>query len=128
MKNFLFWLPMIPIAILNGMLREFVYKDYVGELTAHQISTITGIILISFYIRIIWRYLKIYSKKKAIQTGLLWLLLTIVFEFGFGYFVMGHPFSKLISDYNIFEGRVWALFLLWLVLAPYILHSRKVEK
>jgi len=110
------------------MLREFVYKDYVGELTAHQISTITGVILIGFYIRIIWRYLKIYSKKQAIQTGLLWLLLTIVFEFGFGYFVMGHPFSKLISDYNIFEGRVWALFLLWLVLAPYILHSRKVEK
>jgi len=128
MKNFLLWLPMIPIAILNGMLREFGYKEYVGELAAHQISTVIGIVLIGLYIFLIFRFLKITSKTNAFQIGITWLAFTVLFEFGFGYFVMGHPFSKLISDYNIFEGRVWALFLIWLVLAPYLIYKRKLQR
>lgn len=128
MKYFLFWLPMMPIAILNGILREFVYKEQVGELAAHQISTLTGIVLIGFYILLIFRFLKITSKTNVFKVGLTWMVLTILFEFGFGYFVAGHPFSNLMSDYNILEGRVWALFLVWLVIAPYILYNIKVVK
>src|SRR5687767_3349723 len=36
------WLLFIPIAVLNGTLRELVYRPFTGELAAHQISTATA--------------------------------------------------------------------------------------
>ena len=47
-----------------------------------------------------------------------WLLFTVAFEFGFGHYVAGHSWQRLLGDYNIFDGRVWSLFLLWLLLMP----------
>jgi len=40
-KYLLSWLPMVLIAVINGTARDLWYKKYVGELKAHQISTIT---------------------------------------------------------------------------------------
>ncbi|MDP2365724.1 MAG: hypothetical protein Q8M94_18395, partial [Ignavibacteria bacterium] len=54
--------------------------------------------------------------------GIVWLFLTILFEFGFGHYVMGNSWQKLLHDYNLAEGRVWSLFLVWLVIAPFIFY------
>ncbi|MEW6572415.1 MAG: hypothetical protein AB1374_02110 [Bacillota bacterium] len=35
------WLPMVVIAVLNGSIREAGYKKFLGELSAHQLSTAT---------------------------------------------------------------------------------------
>lgn len=42
----------------------------------------------------------------------MWMILTVVFEFSFGHYVVGGSWSKLLSDYNILDGRVWSLFIL----------------
>lgn len=55
------------------------------------------------------------------RLGLFWTLLTIAFEFGFGHFVVGHPWSRLFQDYNLAAGRVWIFVLLTLLIAPVIL-------
>ena len=49
-KHILAWLGLMPIAILNGVLRESTYGKVVGEVTAHQISTATGILLFGLFI------------------------------------------------------------------------------
>jgi hypothetical protein len=33
---------------------------------------------------------------------------------------MKHPWTRLLHDYNILEGRVWVLVLVWITIAPYI--------
>jgi hypothetical protein len=38
------WLSMVILAIIDTVIRDKVYKETVGELRAHQISTFTGII------------------------------------------------------------------------------------
>jgi hypothetical protein len=114
------WLPLVVIGILNGVLRQAGYGKYVAELTAHQISTLTGIILMGLYIWWLTRIWKILSSGQAVAIGLIWLGMTVVFEFGFGHFVMGHPWKKLFNDYNILEGRVWALVLIWITIAPLV--------
>ncbi|MBC7936272.1 MAG: hypothetical protein H7Y86_13055 [Rhizobacter sp.] len=48
-----------------------------------------------------------------------WLLLTLLLEFGSGR-LLGHSWSKLLEDYNIFEGRLWILILLFTALSPYL--------
>lgn len=38
---------------------------------------------------------------------------------------MGNSFEKLLADYNIFAGRVWSLFLIWLTAVPYLIYKIK---
>jgi hypothetical protein len=127
LKYFIAWFPMIIIAILNGSLRQFVYAPFMNELTAHQISTFSGIILFGIYIYFVTKFWRIKTAKEAIYIGLLWLCMTILFEFVFGHYVMGHPWQRLFHDYNIFTGRIWILMLIWTTIAPYIffrLHNK----
>jgi hypothetical protein len=120
-KYFVAWLPGIVIAILNGVLREGVYGQYVGLLTAHQLSALSFVVLFGLYVWGALRCLKISSGREALRIGIFWLALSVGFEFLFGHFVMGHPWAVLLHDYNLMEGRLWVLVLAWICTAPYIL-------
>jgi peptidoglycan biosynthesis protein MviN/MurJ (putative lipid II flippase) len=122
-KYFLLWFPMTLIAILNGALRELAYQDAFGELAAHQVSTLTGIILLGVYMWLVSRRWKLTSSRQAVLAGLLWALLTIAFEFGFGHYVMHHAWEKLWHDYNLLEGRLWLFVLIWIGAAPYTFYQ-----
>jgi len=117
------WLLMPIIGIINGTIRQYAYSNALGELRAHQVSTVTGIFLFGLYIWALTLLWKIRSSAEAIAIGLIWLTLTIAFEFLFGHYVMKHPWSRLLHDYNLFEGRLWVLVLLWVTLAPYVFHK-----
>ena len=117
------WLLMPIIGIINGIIRQYAYSNTLGELRAHQVSTVTGIFLFGLYIWALTLTWKIRSSAEAITIGLIWLTLTIAFEFLFGHYVMKHPWSRLLHDYNLFEGRLWVLVLLWVTLAPYVFHK-----
>lgn len=122
LKYILAWFPMVLIAILNGAARDLFYGKKMPELRAHQISTVTGAMLLGIYIWALIGYLKPESAQEAINTGLLWLVLTIAFEFVFGRFVAGHSWARLFRDYNIFVGRLWAPLLGWIALTPYLFY------
>lgn len=123
-KHILWWFTFPFVAILNGALREVAYKKLVGDLAAHQISTATGIFFFGIIFYFIFKKWKIESSKHAIFTGIIWLGLTILFEFGFGHYIMGNPWEKLLHDYNLAEGRVWSLFLVWITVAPFVFYIR----
>ncbi len=114
------WVPMLLIAIANGALRQLTFGRVMPELHAHQLSTAIGAVLIGLFI---WAVVHLWppaSARQALSIGLVWLFLTVAFEFVFGRFVMHHPWSRLLNDYNVIEGRVWVVFLLWLALSPYL--------
>lgn len=116
------WLVLSFIGILNGAARELGYGRFMRELTAHQVSTLTGIVLFGLCtlgLSYIW---KIRSSGQALAIGLIWLALTIAFEFLFGHYVLGHPWSRLFHDYNLLAGRVWVLVLIWITIAPYTVY------
>lgn len=107
LKYFIAWFPMFVIALANATIREVGYKRYFGELAAHQISTLTACILVGVYVWLLSNYLAIQSAGQALGIGLMWLAMTVVFEFGFGHFIVGNPWSRLLHDYNVLQGRVW---------------------
>ncbi len=121
-KYVIFWLPMVLIAIANGLLREWSYGNYISELRAHQLSTLTGIVLFGLYIWLILRWFPPASAGQALAIGLIWLGLTVAFEFVFGHYVAGHSWSRLGQDYNLAAGRVWVLVLVWLTVAPSVFY------
>ena len=118
-KYVLAWFPMVAIAIANGVVREAWYGNYLSELAAHQISTLIAVILFGFYIWFVARFWRPTSKVQAISVGLLWLAVTIAFEFVFGHYVAGHSCERLLHDYNLLGGRAWLIVLAWVAAAPY---------
>ena len=108
---------MLLLAVLNGTLRDLGYKKYVGDLTAHQISTITLVILFALYIGYIIKHFPPSSSAQAILIGTMWVTLTLCFEFGFGRY-RDNSWSVLFADYNILKGRIWILIPLLIFIAP----------
>jgi hypothetical protein len=111
---------MVFIAIANGAARDLGYGREMGALAAHQISTLTALVLFSLYIWLILRRFPPRSTAQAMGIGALWLGLTLSFEFLFGHYVAGLPWGRLVSDYNILAGRLWVLIPIWLALAPLV--------
>lgn len=114
---------MVIIAIFNGLIRVKFYTKFLGELGAHQLSTISGVFLFGAYFWMVTGKWQIESTTQAVLIGLMWLLITVLFEFVFGHYVMGHPWQKLFSDYNVFKGRLWIVILLWTAVGPYLFYS-----
>ena len=116
------WLPMVVIGIINGVIREQWYGNYLSKLRAHQVSTVTGAVFFGFYIWLISRVWHLESGVQSLCVGIIWLTLTVCFEFIFGHYVAGHSWSKLVHDYNIFAGRICGLLLMWITAAPYVFY------
>ena len=116
------WLGGVPIAIINGTIRNYGYAPYMSELLAHQISCATGIMLFASYFWLLNKRWTITSSQQSIQIGASWLVLTILFEFVFGHYVMGHTWAHLLADYNVFAGRLWSIVLLWTAIQPYVIY------
>jgi len=123
LKIILIWFGLLLLAIINGTIRDFLYPKILGEHRAHQISTITLLILISIYCYIIFSLWKLNTLNEAITIGIIWLLLTLAFEFLFGHFVSKKDWNILLKDYNIFQGRLWILILIWTALLPVICYK-----
>src|SRR5688500_14988908 len=102
----LLWFPMLIIAIINGLIRELLFKQFVSNLAAHQLSTITLVLFFAFYIRFVIRRFPPPSASMALLIGLVWVLMTLCIEFGFGRY-RGNSWEQLFHDYNVFQGRLW---------------------
>lgn len=113
------WLALLVVAILNGAFREEVLNPKMGEATGHVVSTLLlcALILVVSSILIVW--LNPTTPDDAATIAVLWVCLTVAFEFGFGHFVAGMSWVELLADYNLLRGRVWLLVLISLVEAPY---------
>ncbi|NYT19033.1 MAG: hypothetical protein GKC08_01900 [Methanosarcinales archaeon] len=62
------------------------------------------------------------TSVQFIYVGLMWLRLTVSFEFLFGHFVIGYSWERLLYDYNIFEGRIWLLVLIVTAISPWLVN------
>ena len=118
-KPFLFWLPMILIAFANATIREVLLIKHLSEIRAHQLSTITLIIFCSIYTWYVLPYLDVHNSKKAFLIGLIWVVLTVAFEFTLGR-LTNKSWEHLFQDYNLLSGRIWLLFIICLFLLPYL--------
>ena len=123
LRYLLGWVGMVFVAIFNGALRGIAFTPYVSELTVHQISCVTGVLL--FFV-VTWTYNQrwpIGSNRQALLIGILWIVLTPIFEFGWGLIIMGHPLELLINDYNLLTGRAWTLVLVAVFLLPTVVYQ-----
>jgi hypothetical protein len=106
-----FWLIFAGVATAAGMMRETWLAPRLGELRAHQVGTL---VVCAMFLAIILAFIRRTrpSRHEAISVGMWWLLVAIAFEFGFGHYLDGLSWSRLLADYDLSRGRL--LLLLWL--------------
>lgn len=124
-KYLVAWLLMLLVSIANGAVRDFTYGKHMDELTAHQLSTVSGILVLGI---VIWGFVRCYpplSGREAVSIGLLWMALTVAFEFLFFHYAGGHSWAELLANYNVLKGRVWVVVLAWVAIAPYVFFRLK---
>lgn len=128
LKYILLWFPTVLIAVANGIIRDSLYGRYIGDQAAHQISTASLIVLFSVYVWLVGNRWKLESSFQAWLVGALWAGMTVAFEFLFGHYVMKNPWEVLFHDYNLMEGRVWALIPLWVLIAPALMYWLRTRR
>jgi hypothetical protein len=111
------------VAIGTAVFRVSVITPRSGEQTAHVIGTLILCLLIFIitWFSIVW--IRPPSAWVAFFVGLIWLAMTVSFEFLAGHYLFGNPWDKLLADYNIFKGRIWILVLITILLCPRIMYS-----
>lgn len=120
LKSLIVWLCFIPVAILNGGLREYILTKAIGEKWALPVSGLTlsvCILLITWLL--LPRIAKIRTSKDCWPIGVCWALLTIAFEFAAGV-AEGNTVAELLAAYNPLTGNLWLLVLATTLLSPTI--------
>ena len=117
-RAILIWLGILILASINGAVRDLLVAPRFGDLIARAISTIILCILIALvtWWSIVW--IRPLNNRAALGIGIVWLVLTLTFEFGFGHFVSRRPWTELLADYDVQRGRLWVLVLIATLLAP----------
>jgi hypothetical protein len=120
LRSIAVWPIFIAIESINGTIRTLWLVPLVGELRAHQILFATGSLLILTIATLFVPWLKISNVSQSIGVGVLWMLLTVVFEVGLGRLAFGYSWSQIAADYDLRQGRLMSFGLLLMLFAPLI--------
>lgn len=117
------WLLLLAAAVVLGGAREAWLQPRMGEPAAHVLGTLAFLaVQWSLTAALVWLTGAWWQAwPQWIAVGAFWLGLTLAFEFGFFHYVMGHPWSRLLHDYNLAAGRLWSLVVLSDAVAPPLL-------
>lgn len=112
------WALILPLAIVNGAFREAVLLPGLGNPWAQMLS---GLLLSACIVGVAAAFVPRIVRGGSMRPwriGLLWLALTLVFEFGFGRLVAGRSWPELFAAYTFADGNIWPLVLVVTACAP----------
>lgn len=125
-RSLLLWLSFIPLAILNGGAREYVWNRIMPEEYSLPVSGLILSVLIWITTELLLPYLGRLNRKESHIVSGVWVFLTILFEFGFG-ISNGISWQNLAAAYNPFKGNLWLLVILTTGVAPIVISRRKLK-
>ena len=112
------WLVLICAEVLHGIARAVFLVPHVGEFRSNQIGVFTGSMIILVIALVFVRCIGATRTVDLLAVGVLWLVLTLAFEVGFGRFVLGASWERLAADYNVLEGGLLPFGMIVLLFAP----------
>lgn len=120
LRAVLLWLAIIPLAIANGLLRDLLIAPALGAMPARAASGVILGGLVFGWTSLTIPWLGRLQTSGYLALGLVWLVLTISFEFFFGLFIARHTWSELLRAYKFEQGELWPLVLLVIALSPWL--------
>lgn len=119
-RAFAVWLVIIATETVHGILRGILLVPIVGDLPARQIGVLIGSLLIFSVAYLFIRWMAALTKLQFLAMGLLWVVLTVLFEIGLGRLVLGMPWKRITEEYDVTLGGFMGLGLLFMAAAPWL--------
>lgn len=111
---------------VNGICREVLLKPFTGEKSAKHISFLTALALIMAITCLFIRWIGAATIGNLFAIGVMWSVLTVLFEGLIVRPLAGISWDAFIADYNLMEGNLMTLGLLYLIVTPLI--AAKIRK
>lgn len=119
-RAFLVWLLIMFVESIHGALRQIFLAPLVGDFPARRIAFFTGMLLIFLITFLFIRRIGAENAKQLLLVGFLWAILTLVFEFGLGFFVLGYSRERIFEDYDVARGGLMGFGIVFMFFAPYL--------
>lgn len=117
-RSVIVWFVIIAAESVHGILRRLLLEPLIGDFRARQIGVFFGAAIIFCIACAFVRWLKADNAKMLLGVGVLWTILTILFEFGLGRLAFDYSWERILSDYNISAGGLMLFGLMFLTFAP----------
>lgn len=121
------WLGAPVLGIVNGGARDALYEEAVGENAAGVISTGTLLALLAGYMWLLERRWPLRGRREALEVGVSWAALTVLFESAFGHWVEGESWSAVVKHYDVAAGNSWIVIPLAMAAGPELVRRLAVR-
>ncbi len=117
-KATVIWMLIAIAEVIHGALRVKFLNRRVGDRRARQVAVFTGSGLILLIAWALAPWLGAPSVAACFWIGLLWLVLMLAFEIGFGRLVFRASWNRLLSDFDFRKGGLLSIGMVILFFAP----------
>jgi len=114
------WLGLIGAEIVHGIVRSIVLMPRVGDKRARQIGVFSGSLVNLGVTHLCIQWIGIKTVRALVGTGVIWVVLTVVFEVIFGRLVMRSSWERIRSDYDLAHGGLLPIGLVALAGSPLV--------
>lgn len=113
------WVLIAVTESVHGTLRQLFLSPLIGDLRARQISVFTGSALIFLIGFLLIRWIGAARTRTLLKVGLLWLVLTLIFEVSLGR-VLGVDWRRILADYDLRHGGLMVIGMVVLLFTPLV--------
>ena len=112
------WFLLMAAETLQGLWRVKVLALWMGDEFARDVVVFTGslIILLITFACIDW--IPARDTRTLLLVGSTWMVLTIGYEMALGRIAFDRSWSEIASDFDLFQGKLLPLGLVFLLFAP----------
>jgi hypothetical protein len=103
---------------LRFFLPTILLVPLVGDLPARQIGVPIGSLLVFAVACLFIRWIAARTTLRLLVIGLLWVVLTVLFEIGLGRLVLSLPWDRITEDYDPARGGFLGFGLLFMAVSP----------
>ena len=114
------WFVILLAAFANGALRELILVPALGSMSAQLASGLLLSVAVVAIAVLSAPWFGNTNSTQALLIGVLWVGLTLAFEFGFGLLVQRKSLSTMLSAYTFKDGNLWPVVVVVTGLAPLV--------
>jgi hypothetical protein len=114
----LIWSIIAVFAVVNGIVREKLLLPTLGHAAALPLS---GLMLCAIVFTVTYCSMGVLRSGTSagyLLVGVQWVIMTLLFEFLFGHYAAGKPWSEILQVFNFRSGDLFILVLLISLFSP----------
>jgi hypothetical protein len=114
------WLALMAAEVAQGTLRTLYVAPSLGDRRARQVGVFSGSAMNLVIASLAASWLRATTTRAQLPVGLVWVMLTVVFEVGLGRVVLRYPWRRVAADYDLPRGGLMPIGLAILAAAPLV--------